>query len=62
MSVYNWSCFTKRINVRATSDVLYNAWATRSGIEKWFLRLSEFRKPDGSLRNNDEEVQKGDSY
>jgi hypothetical protein len=31
-------------------------------MEYWFLRLSEYKKPDGSVRNNDELVTKGDCY
>ena len=32
------------------------------GMEYWFLRLSEFKNPDGTLRANNESVQKGDTY
>jgi hypothetical protein len=59
---YDWSRFTVRINVNAAMEKLYHAWATRSGMEHWFLRLSEYKKPGGSLRGNDELVTKGDSY
>ncbi|HLG40282.1 MAG TPA: hypothetical protein VI461_11470 [Chitinophagaceae bacterium] len=59
---YDWSRFTVRINVNASADKLYHAWATRSGMEFWFLRLSEYKKPDGSLRGNDELVAKNDTY
>ena len=58
----DWSRFTVRINVNAATEKLYHAWTTRSGMEHWFLRLSEYQKPDGSLRKNDEFVMKGDSY
>lgn len=61
-NVYEWSCFTVRININATVEELYQAWATRSGMEYWFLRLSEFKKPGGDLRSADEYVAKGDSY
>jgi hypothetical protein len=59
---HDWSRFTVRINVNAPVEKLYHAWATRSGMEYWFLRLSEFKKMDGSLRGNDDFVTKGDSY
>ena len=37
----DWSRFTVRINLaNVTADQLYRAWATRSGIEEWFLRTS----------------------
>ena len=59
---YDWSRFTVRINIHATEEKLYHAWATRSGIEFWFLRLSEYKKPDGSVRGNDEMISVGDTY
>ena len=59
---YDWSRFSVRINVNAPVEKLYKAWATRSGMEYWFLRLSEYKKTDGSFRSNDELVMKGDSY
>ncbi len=62
MSEYNWSQFTVRISVAADIPTLYNAWSTRKGIEHWFLKLSEYRGPDGTLRNSDEHVQPGDTY
>jgi uncharacterized protein YndB with AHSA1/START domain len=59
---HDWSRFTVRININAPTDKLFRAWASRSGMESWFLRLSEYKKPDGSLRENDELVDKGDTY
>ncbi len=62
MSAYDWSRFVTRINVDATVEKLYWCWAAREGMEFWFLRLSEYKKPDGSLRKPDEPVQTGDGY
>jgi hypothetical protein len=31
-------------------------------MEHWFLRLSEYRKPDGTLRDGNEQVAVGDAY
>jgi uncharacterized protein YndB with AHSA1/START domain len=59
---YDWSRFAVRINIKAPVEKLYNAWATRTGIEYWFLRMSEYKKPDDLLRKNDEQVKKGDKY
>ncbi|WP_276502458.1 SRPBCC family protein [Terrimonas pollutisoli] len=61
-SIYDWSRFVVRINVNAPADKLYHAWATRKGIEYWFLRLSEYKRADGALRGNNEFVEKGDTY
>ena len=62
MSNYDWSKFVTRINVNAPVENLYWCWATREGIEYWFLRMSEYKSPDGSLRAGDEPVKKGDNY
>src|SRR5215510_8331886 len=59
---YDWSRFVVRINVRDSIERLYHAWATRRGMEHWFLRLSEYKKPDDAERSADELVQKGDTY
>lgn len=59
---YDWTQFSVRININAPLEKLYWAWSTGEGIEHWFLRLSEYKKPDGALHGNDEPVQKGDTY
>jgi hypothetical protein len=61
-NTHDWGRFTVRINVNAPIEKLYHAWVTRSGMEYWFLRISEYKKPGGLLRGNDEFVSKGDSY
>lgn len=62
MSNYDWSRFVTRISVKAPIEKLYWCWATREGMEYWFLRLSEFTKPGGTLRANEDFVQQGDVY
>lgn len=59
---YDWSRFVVRININASVDKLYQAWATREGIEYWFLRMSEYKKQDGNIRSNNEYVEQGDTY
>lgn len=58
----DWSRFIIRININAAEKELYDAWATRSGMEYWFLRLSEYKTTDGIVRGNKEQVATGDSY
>ena len=62
MSEIDWTTFYARIPVNGNLSALYNAWATRTGIEHWFLRMSVYRTPEGRLRNDDEQVQAGDTY
>lgn len=62
MGNYNWSRFVTRINVVAPIEKLYWCWATKEGMEYWFLRLSEYKKSTGSLREDNEPAQKNDTY
>ena len=62
MSNYDWSRFITRININAPTDKVYWCWATREGMEYWFLRLSEYATPNGELKTTGEFVQKNDSY
>ena len=62
MSDFNWSQFTVRIPVAADKATLYKAWATRQGIESWFLRMAEYRRPDGAKRLSEANVKPGDIY
>ena len=62
MADFNWSRFTVRINVKATTEKLFWCWATKEGIESWFLRKSDYKNSVGTLRGNNEFVQTGDTY
>jgi len=62
MAEFDWSRFVVRIDVKADPVELYDAWATRDGIERWFLRLSEYKDSSGKIRNGNERVSVGDSY
>jgi uncharacterized protein YndB with AHSA1/START domain len=62
MSTIDWSRFVTRINVGAPAEAIYQAWATRGGMESWFVRLSEYKDKDGVEREAEEEVTVGDTY
>lgn len=62
MSGFNWKTFVTRVPVNAPVEKLYWGWATREGIEYWFLRMSEYKTQEGLLRNACEPVEKGDTY
>src|SRR5688572_32421118 len=62
MAEYDWAQFTVRIPINAPVERLYDAWSTRRGIEHWFLRMSEYKSPDGLIREPEEAVQVGDIY
>lgn len=62
MASFDWSRFLTRININAPIEKLYRCWATREGMEYWFLRMSEYSKEDGTLRENKEMAEKTDQY
>jgi hypothetical protein len=62
MKRYDWSRFVVRINVNVPAEKLYEAWATRAGMECWFLRLSEYKRPSIALLGENEFVETGDTY
>ena len=62
MGDYDWSKFTRRINVKAPVNRIYFAWATQQGLESWFLRLAEFTDPAGNVRTRDALIQRDDKY
>jgi uncharacterized protein YndB with AHSA1/START domain len=62
MADFNWSRFEVRIPVKASPKDLYMAWATKKGLEHWFLRLAEFKTATGLLRTANEFVETGDHY
>jgi hypothetical protein len=62
MADFNWNRFIVRVNVKTTAEKLYWCWATKEGIEYWFLRRSDYKKPDGNLLSKNEFVKKEDSY
>lgn len=62
MENYNWYQFVKRITIRSSKQAIYDAWATQQGLESWFLRLAEFKTPDGVLKKRNESIQKADRY
>lgn len=59
---YDWSSFSQKIKIKAPLQTIYDLWTTRRGIESWFLRMAEFKHPDGTLLREDEPVSKGDTY
>jgi uncharacterized protein YndB with AHSA1/START domain len=59
---YDWSSFSKRINIKASPEEIYMHWVTQDGLERWFLRLAEFTKTNGALRRRNELCLEKDNY
>ena len=60
--VYDWTRFVRRIPVTAERQAIYDAWATRKGLESWFLRKAEFRAPNGKALDGLQFAKAGDNY
>ena len=58
----DWSQFTKRITIDATTRAIYNAWAIPVEIERWFLAGADYTAPDGLPKPKAERVKPGDKY
>jgi uncharacterized protein YndB with AHSA1/START domain len=59
---YDWSNFNRRIPINAPVESIYNALATRNGMESWFLRKAEFKTSEGVLLDHTQKVKAKDTY
>ncbi len=59
---YNWSTFTKRVNIKSSIEAVYDLCSTPEGFEKWFLRLAEFKNKDGLVLNANDSIAHGQSF
>ncbi len=59
---YDWSRFTKRVNIKADVSAVYKTWATQDGLEQFFLRDAVFTTTSASLRGRHDFAQPGDTY
>ncbi len=59
---YDWSRFSKRININANTQTIFDAWTKQEDLEKWFLCKAEFHTTNNSLRAKNDTIQTGDIY
>ena len=62
MTSYDWARFVLRIPISADKQTIFSRWTSQSGLESWFLRKAEFKKPDGNPRKPNDQIQINDSY
>lgn len=62
MTALTFDKFTKKIYIKAPKDKLYWCWATKEGIEAWFLRQATYTDNNGAKRSSKEPIQVGDEY
>lgn len=58
----NWSSFTVNLPLDQSKDRIIDAWLTQKELEKWFLKLAEFKTRNGEIRKKEEVIQPGDQY
>lgn len=58
----DWTSFTQRIPINATTKSIYDAWVKPENLEKWFLSSALFTTPDRLPREQDGRVKVGDTY
>lgn len=62
MHQFNWTTFTKKINIKATEAAVYRMWATSEGMEQWFLRHCYYTQSTGEALGQDTLVQNGSRF
>ena len=58
----DWTSFTQRITVDATTRSIYDAWVKPANLEKWFLSSALFSTRDRLPREPDGRIKPGDTY
>jgi uncharacterized protein YndB with AHSA1/START domain len=62
MSAYDWGKFTRKININASVESIYDAWTIPELLERWFLRDASFKRSNDTLREKMLHINKGDKY
>lgn len=58
----DFSSFKLRINIQASTELIYRYLATPAGLEQWFLREANFYNSESNRRAAEEPIQVGDNY
>lgn len=62
MKNFNWTTFTRRVAVKSTMAQMYNAWASSTEIEKWFLSKAVFFDSSNNPIDKFKNIESGYSY
>ena len=62
MPDYDWSKFTRKININAPIENIYDAWTIPDHMERWFLRQATFKRSNGTVREKFLHIHRGDTY
>lgn len=59
---YDWSLFDVYMDIRASTERVFDMWATSAGMESFFVKTMTYRAPDGTTRAPRERAAPGDVY
>lgn len=62
MSDYDWSQFTRKINIDAPAEAIYDAWTIPELLEKWLVRDVHFKRSNEIIRERFLHIQRGDHF
>lgn len=62
MENFDWTRFTRKIDIKAPLSIIYGAWTKASEIEKWFLMDAVFYDENGQGLPKESSVKAGNSY
>lgn len=62
MKNFDWTKFTKRIAIKSTMAIIYDAWTKASETEKWFLSNADYFDPSKQLVDKNTSIEKGFNY
>ena len=62
MKNFDWTTFTKRIEIKSSLTEIYNAWTKADEIEKWFLSSANFYNQDKKIVDKNINIEKDFSY
>ncbi|WP_165499044.1 SRPBCC domain-containing protein [Gramella sp. KN1008] len=58
----DWSNFTVNLPINQPEEKISEFWLTQENLEKWFLKLAEFKSAEGTQRARTEMIEPGDTY
>lgn len=62
MKNFSWTTFNRQIAIKAKLEILYDAWAKPSEIEKWFLKSCDYLNDNKILIDKADRCRKNYSY
>ncbi len=62
MKDFDWTCFSRKISIKAPISALFDAWTVPKELERWFLSKAHYTRPDGSAVGPEEHIQPEDKY